>query len=66
MKKHTAIAAFGSIRAIAKALEVSTQAIYDWPDPLTLTLRDRVVGACVRLGRPIPSESSPKVKGAKC
>ena len=32
MKKQTVIAHFGSVRAVAKALDISVQSIYEWPE----------------------------------
>lgn len=51
MKKDEAIAIFGSTRAMADALGVTRQAIYQWPDVLPQDQEDRVTGAAVRLGK---------------
>lgn len=54
MKKETAIRMLGGpkrkVREVAKALDVSPQYVYNWPDELSQPLSDRCVGAAVRLG----------------
>ncbi len=50
-----AVRLFGSVRQMAVALNLSTQAIYQWPDVLEQAHKDRVVGAAIRVGRiPMP------------
>jgi len=41
---------FGSTAALARALEVTPQAIYQWPEQLDQRRADQVRGAMVRLG----------------
>lgn len=48
-KKH-AIQMFGSQTRLAKALEITPQAISQWPEILPRRLEDQVIGAAVRLG----------------
>jgi hypothetical protein len=54
MRKSSAIEAFGSVTEIAKALGVTRQYVYQWPDELEQPLADRVRGAAQRLGKVIP------------
>jgi hypothetical protein len=39
---------FGSVRATADAVGVSSQAVSQWPDPLPPRIEDRVVAALAR------------------
>ncbi len=48
MTKEEAIQLFGSGSKLARAIGVSPQAIYQWPDVLTRALEDRVLAALVR------------------
>ncbi len=50
MKKTLAIDAFGSVVALATAVGVRPQAIYQWPPVLTPRIADRVVAAAMRKG----------------
>lgn len=49
--RHDAIKLFGSVRELARALDMTTQAIYMWPEKLPQYQIDRVVGAAIRTGR---------------
>lgn len=53
MTKNDAISLFGSVRGLADALDVTRQAIYQWPDNLNSNYQDRVVGAAIRLGKDV-------------
>lgn len=46
-----AVRLFGSVRAMAAAMDLSTQAIYQWPDVLEQVHKDRVIGAAIRVGK---------------
>jgi hypothetical protein len=50
MTKSEAIAIFGSVGALASALGITRQAVYQWEEDLPQERRDRVIGAAVRLG----------------
>ena len=50
MTKEEAIKLFGKVRATADALEITTQAVYNWPDELPMSVGDRVLGAAARKG----------------
>ena len=50
MKRSDAIAIFGSIRKMAKEMDISTSAIYQWSDELSLRVSDRIVGFAIRNG----------------
>ena len=57
MRKQRAIALFGEGHApIAAAVEISTQAVSDWPDPLPRRIADRVIAAAWRLGIELPDD----------
>ena len=57
MKKTDASKLFGGKQAdLARALNVSRQRIHQLPETLPMYYRDRVIGACLRLGTPIPVE----------
>lgn len=51
MKKHEAISLFRTVKELATALDITPQAIYQWPDELPQEQVDRVTGAAVRLGK---------------
>ena len=52
MTKTDAIALFGGRQQdLAEALGVTSSAISQWPDMLTPSHEDRVIGAAVRLGK---------------
>ena len=50
MTKSEAIKLFGSPLGIAEALEISRQAVYQWPEELPRSIEDRVIGAATRMG----------------
>ena len=53
MTKNEAADLFGNKTRLAAAVGVTKSAISQWPDVLTQEQRDRVVGAAVRLGKPL-------------
>ena len=48
MTKQEAIRLFGTGTKLARAIGVTPQAIYQWPDELTPVLNDRVMAAMMR------------------
>ena len=55
MTKQEAADLFGGVHAdLARALDMTRGGISQWPDDLTDAQADRVLGAAIRLGRPIP------------
>ena len=57
MTKDQAISIFGPHSTdLARALEVTKSAISQWPHELDMMRSDRVLGAAVRLNRPIPPD----------
>jgi hypothetical protein len=52
MRKTHAIEIFGSVRALADALGIQPQAIYQWPDDLDQKRVDWIKGAALRLHKP--------------
>ena len=56
MKKQNAIELFGSVREMAKAMGITPQAIYQWPNKLPQEQADRVIGAAVRIGKVQPCD----------
>lgn len=58
MTKTEAISLFGENQSdLARALGITPQAVYQWPDDLVEAQIDRVIGAAVRLGK-WPAEKS--------
>lgn len=56
MTKQEACEIFGgSQSAVARALGLKRAAISRWPDELTTEQTDRVIGAAIRMGKPIPA-----------
>lgn len=51
MKKSAAIELFGGIRATAKAVDISWNAVNKWPAELSKAVTDRVIAALAREGR---------------
>ena len=49
--QEQAVAIFGSREAMVKAMGCTSQAPYRWPDPLSIGLTQRVIGAAWLLGR---------------
>lgn len=67
MNKQAAINFLGgSARKAAGVLGISVQAVYDWPDPLSPRIVDRILGACLRQGIKVPAEllAKPVPQGA--
>jgi transposase-like protein len=54
MTKQQAAAIFESKAGLARALGISRQAINQWPDQLEERQINEVIGAAVRLGKPVP------------
>lgn len=55
MQKSEAIALLGgSVAEAAKAIQIKSSAVSQWPDVLPPRLQDRVIAACVRRSIPIP------------
>lgn len=50
MKKADAIQLFSTVRELAEALEITRQAIYQWPEDLPQETVDRINGAALRKG----------------
>lgn len=51
MRKQDAISLFGTPTALAAALRITPQAIYQWPEKISQEQADRVTGAAMRLGK---------------
>lgn len=58
MKKQDAIDMFGTPTELAKALGITRQAVYQWPDEISQEQEDRVIGAAYRLGVSLPSQEN--------
>lgn len=58
MKKHLAIALFGSGAALGRALGVTRGAVHNWPNNLTQRQQDEVIGAALRLGKLTPEQAT--------
>lgn len=54
LTKQQAISFFGDGVRLADALGLTKGAISQWPDLLDQSKTDRVIGALVRVGKPIP------------
>lgn len=64
MTKKEAVEIFGSGAALGRALGISRAAIWQWPDQLDQKQTDMVVGAAIRLGKPLPNGVIPDVPAA--
>jgi transcriptional repressor of cell division inhibition gene dicB len=64
LTKQQAIAMFGDGVRMAEALGVTKGAISQWPEELDQGKTDRVIGALVRLGKPVPDGFVPPVEQA--
>jgi hypothetical protein len=67
MTKAEAIALFGHSQAdLARALNVTRAAIFYWPDgELDAARADRVIGAALRLGIPLPGKYRKRANSAR-
>jgi hypothetical protein len=54
MTKTQAVAVFGSQAELARALDLTRAAVSRWPEELEERIADRIRGAAVRLGKPLP------------
>jgi transcriptional repressor of cell division inhibition gene dicB len=54
LTKQQAIALFGDGVALGRALGITKGAISQWPEELDQSKTDRVIGALIRLGKPVP------------
>lgn len=54
LTKQQAISFFGDGVRLAEALGLTKGAISQWPEQLDQSKTDRVIGALLRLGKPIP------------
>lgn len=50
MRKQQIIDIFGGRLSAMAALELTATSIYQWTDPVSQAIADRVAGACMRLG----------------
>ncbi len=48
MRKTEAIRMFGTATQLARAIGITPQAVYQWPEVLTPALNDRVMAAMMR------------------
>ena len=55
MTKAQAIGIFGSAAALARAVGVTRSYVSQWPEELEQGIADRVRGAALRLGKPVPA-----------
>ena len=57
MQKKQAIELLGGTTSkAAEAIGITSPAITQWPDELPPRLADRVLAACLRMGRKVPKE----------
>ena len=54
--KHDVKRIFGTYAEAGRALGMTRSAVFQWPDVLPDGYADRVIGACVRTGKPIPAD----------
>lgn len=55
---------FGSYANCGRAVGLTRQSVYSWPDPVPHCYADRVLGACVRQGISVPADILLKAKSA--
>lgn len=60
MRKSDAIRIFETGAALARAVGLSRGRISQWPDELTQKQADLVIGAALRLGKPLPTDLETK------
>lgn len=66
MTKQEAADLFGGAHAdLARALDMTRGGISQWKDELTETQTDRVLGAAIRLGKPIPDRFRSPANGTQ-
>ena len=56
MDKKEAVGIFGSKGNLFNALVCTQQNFYQFSDPLNRSQTDRVIGAAVRIGKPVPAK----------
>jgi transcriptional repressor of cell division inhibition gene dicB len=54
LSKTQAIEIFGSRKDLCLALDLTNSRISQWPDQLDQKTSDLVIGAAVRIGKPLP------------
>lgn len=64
MHKNQAIELFGTTLDLARALKITRQAIYQWPEILPQRVADEVIGAAIRLGKSVDELPEAWRKGA--
>ncbi|MGS0980994.1 Cro/CI family transcriptional regulator [Burkholderia glumae] len=55
LTKEQAVGIFGTQAELARALGISRSAVSQWGDSLDQQRTDMVIGAAVRVGRPVPN-----------
>lgn len=61
MTKQEALAHFGTVAKLAKALGISTQAIYDWPEKVPALRQfqiERITNGQLQAEDPVPNEAA--------
>jgi hypothetical protein len=56
MTRQDVLRIFGSYAKAGRALGMSRQAVWQWDDPIPTMYADRIIGACLRQGIPIPAD----------
>lgn len=62
MRKQDAIEFFGGVVKTAAAMEIRHSTVSEWPDPLPLSLADRVRGAALRLEAVLKKKLPPHMR----
>lgn len=63
--KSDVLSIFGSVKATAEAVGVTSSAVSQWPDPLPRRIEDRVLGAMGRIGVSLPDSEPATVSLSK-
>ena len=61
MTKSDAIQLFGDVKSLSNALNITRQAIYQWPEDINESTKDRIIGAAIRCKKTVPDQFISKI-----
>lgn len=65
MKREEAALFFGNLVLLGRALGISSSAISQWPETLTIRQQDEVIGAAIRLNKITPEQAREFINDAR-